>query len=259
MSSGSKRSKSKPIIPPEVQAKLNESQAQASQALGQSFVAGKDLVAGPNQNITAAQDTALASIPQQQQIAQQAVQGFGALAGFGSGDDPVLQRRLDQISRLGNRNLQESLLPSIRRGAVQAGHAGSSRQGIAEGIAARGTQESIMDAQTDLLGQSQAQRLSALQSLQGAAQGASQAALLPSQVQGAVGAQQRDIDQQMLQDPLLRQQAELQRVGGLGNITSQLSAPQIGQTGTSSGRMGFFDALAKTGQAIGGITGLFGK
>ncbi len=63
--------------------------------------------------------------------------------------NPYVQGMLDQQSSLLNRNLQENILPGIQSGAIGAGQLGSSRQGVAEGIAARGTQEALASQAAD--------------------------------------------------------------------------------------------------------------
>lgn len=58
-------------------------------------------------------------------------------------NNPYVQAMLEQQSNLLGRNFQENLLPGIQSGAIGAGQLGSSRQGVAEGLAARGTQEAL--------------------------------------------------------------------------------------------------------------------
>jgi len=59
---------------------------------------------------------------------------------------PGMQGSLDAISRMVNRQLEEQTMPGIQDAAIGAGQMGSSRQGVAEGIARRGAQETIADA-----------------------------------------------------------------------------------------------------------------
>ncbi len=63
--------------------------------------------------------------------------------------NPYVQGMIGQQANVLNRNLQENLLPSIQSGAIGAGQLGSSRQGVAEGIAMRGTQEALANQMAD--------------------------------------------------------------------------------------------------------------
>ncbi len=63
--------------------------------------------------------------------------------------NPYVQGMIGQQADVLNRNLQENLLPSIQSGAIGAGQLGSSRQGVAEGIAMRGTQEALANQMAD--------------------------------------------------------------------------------------------------------------
>jgi hypothetical protein len=183
-------------------------------------------------------------IDQSQQAALNAAQGqqntvagqqslYNQLSNFGSSQDPVLQAQLAQAAQLGNRNLQENIMPGLRTNSVMAGQAGSSRQGIAEGIAARGTAESIGQQQTALLANANQNRLASLQAAGGLGGNLLQQQLAPSNTLNAVGMQQRDIQTQANQNQLLQQQAELQRLQGIGNLRNQAVAPFIGETGVT--------------------------
>lgn len=242
MSASKSSSESTPIIPPHVQAAMNRQMKRAEGALGQSFATGP-LVAGSNAALDAGQQALMGAAGNQGMLGNM---GAEALQGFLKGDSPILQQRLQDIASMGTRNLQENIMPGIRTGAVQAGQVGSSRQGIAEGIAGRGAAEAVTRAQTDLLANAEQQRQAAIGQIGGVQQGLMQ----PGLTMGAVGGQQRDIQQQLMQEGLMRQQAELQRLGGLGNMIQQQAAPQIGQE--TSGKSATMDL----GAAAGGVAAL---
>lgn len=61
------------------------------------------------------------------------------------GSNPALQGAIDASTRPLYQNLTEQILPSIRGEANTTGNIGSSRQGIAEGLASRGTQQAAGD------------------------------------------------------------------------------------------------------------------
>lgn len=78
--------------------------------------------------------------------------------------NPYLDRMVDASSRGLIQNYQENVIPGITGAATAAGHYGSSRQGIAQGIAARGLTDSLQDVSTNLYGgQYQADQNRALQ------------------------------------------------------------------------------------------------
>lgn len=75
--------------------------------------------------------------------AQQALQF--ALDPTQAGDNPYLQRAMQSAIRPLTQNYQENVLSGITDQAIQSGQSGSSRQGIAEGIAGRGYLDQIGD------------------------------------------------------------------------------------------------------------------
>jgi hypothetical protein len=229
------KSSSMPVVPGWAQTGLQNTFNQAQNTLGQSFVGNNPLVAGANEDITNSWDMARQAAQGQQGTLAQQQDIFGSLQNYGNAtQDSVLQQRLSDIANLTNRNLNENIMPGIRTGAVQAGQAGSSRQGIAEGIAARGALEQTARSQTDLLANAEAQRLSALQAAGQMGGNLLQQQMAPATTIGAIGAQQRDIEQQKMQEGLMRQDAELQRLTGLGNIQTQVTNPFIGQSGMTN-------------------------
>lgn len=68
-------------------------------------------------------------------------------------DNPWLSAMIDANSRDVTRNLTESILPSIDRGASMGGNINSSRAGIASGIAQRGAADRIADISATLRGE----------------------------------------------------------------------------------------------------------
>lgn len=113
---------------------------------------------------------------------EQALQGAGANLGMGYGAlntmldpnqmlnpdaNPYLGRYADAMARPITQNLTERILPAIRSDAISSGGYGGSRQGIAEGIAARGAAEAIGDRTAQLYSGAYGQGLSAMQGAAG--------------------------------------------------------------------------------------------
>lgn len=102
---------------------------------------------------------------QGQQMALGAAGSQGTLAGnaadatnfYTSGNiwdpaaNPNLQGAISATTRPITQNLTENQLPAIRSEAVQTGNFGSSRQGIAEGLASRGASQAIGDTASKLV------------------------------------------------------------------------------------------------------------
>lgn len=114
--------------------------------------------------------------------AGQAIQGAGANLGMGGGalqtmldpnqmlnpdSNPYLGRYADAMSRPVTQALTERILPAIRSDAISSGGYGGSRQGIAEGIAARGAAEAIGDRTAGLYSNAYGQGLNAMQGAAG--------------------------------------------------------------------------------------------
>ncbi len=98
-------------------------------------------------------------------------------------------------------NLNNNVLPGIRGSAAQVGGVGSSRQGIAEGLASSGALGSAGDVSTGIFSRAYGQGLNALvQGLQLAPQTA-QLGLLPSQIKRQIGGERRDLQTSLLNDP----------------------------------------------------------
>ena len=143
--------------------------------------------------------------------------------------NPYVQNMLEQQAGLLNRNLAENLLPAIRSGAIETGNLGGTRQGVAEGIAARGTQEALarqaaqtqMGAYTAGLGQ-QRYGLSA-------APGMAQFGMMPADILMGVGDIERAEDQMGISEAVQRfnfaQQEPWQRLQNQAALFNPLTLP----------------------------------
>ena len=88
---------------------------------------------------------AQASNPQQPQQQNQQPQ---------AGSNPYLGAQANAITNLSNQNLQNVILPGINSSAMAAGGYGGSRQGIAQGLAIQGQQQSLNNSLAQLYGSS---------------------------------------------------------------------------------------------------------
>lgn len=121
-------------------------------------------------------------------------------------NNPYVQGMLEQQANLANRNLSENMLPAIRMGHIGGGSLGSSRQGVAEGLAARGTQEALLGqaAQTQM-GAYQAGLGSQAQGVAGTP-GIMQAQMMPGAMMGQVGGARRAEEQLGVDEAMARHQ-----------------------------------------------------
>jgi hypothetical protein len=132
--------------------------------------------------------------------------------------------------------LTEQILPAIRGGAVNAGQYGGSRQGIAEGLAARGTQQAAGDALANLYSGAYGQGLQHMARSQALAPGLASLSLAPSAAVGDVGAQRQAMSQNAINDALARwnfQQNLPQQQ--LTNYMQTLAGFPLGSAGSMSG------------------------
>lgn len=166
-------------------------------------------------------------LPQMQQTGAQygqQMQGYNNLRGqenfFTSGavlrpqSNPALQGAIQAASRPTIQNFQEQIMPQITSMAADTGGIGGTRQGIGEGIAARGATQAVADIASSMantnyqagLGamasgfnsanQTQQQQNSLLQNKAGIMG----QTLLPAQIKEAVGTQQQQMQQALLSE-----------------------------------------------------------
>ncbi len=196
--------------------------------------------------------------------------------------NPFLMATAEAAIRPLEQSFQQSILPGIRSEAIEAGQFGSSRQGIAEGIAgqellaqqgdissrifSQGFSD-VLGAATQALGSTQGAGVAGFESLLGegtrslfAAPALGDLALQPANILGGVGFQQRQLEQAQLSEeadrfateqilPYLISQEVAQLAFGIpgGSVTSSVD---------SGGGGGILPILLTLGGgAIGGIFG----
>lgn len=122
--------------------------------------------------------------------------------------NPYVQGMLEQQQRLAGRNLQENILPSIQSGAIGAGQLGSSRQGVAEGLAARGTQEALLNQAADTQMNAYLAGLGQQQFGLGATPGMIGLGQMPADILSGVGGERRVEEQLAIDEAMRRHQFE---------------------------------------------------
>lgn len=197
-------------------------------------------------------------------MAQQYAQSMGPMVGnaqnalnFAMSPDilspdsnPYLAAQAQAAARPLMQNLTEQILPALGSSAEMAGQYGGSRQGIAEGIAARGTQQAIGDQSANIYSRAYGQGLNTM--MQGLNQAPTVAGLglMPSQIMQQVGTQRQ-------QQPWQNLQNFMGTVGGSygGTQTTPTSSPMGSLLGAGIG--GLFGGVpgAQLGLAAGGLLG----
>lgn len=137
---------------------------------------------------------------------------FGNLLGAGDINNDLTQRQIGDLADTVGENFNRVIMPSINQGATGAGQFGSSRQGVAQGIAAGDAANAISRGATQaLLGGQQV----ALQA-QSQAPSSIGLGLLPSQIQQDVGNQRSNLAQEQRNDEI--QQFNAPRDAELQNL-----------------------------------------
>jgi hypothetical protein len=175
-------------------------------------------------------------------------------------NNPYIGGVADVISNRMARQYNENLLPGIRSGAVASGQLGGSRQGIAEGLAARGTSEATGDALAALYSDAYGQGLDAQGRALAVGPQTMQASMMPSQAVGQVGQFYRGQDEMALQSDMDRYNYNEQLpYQNLSNYMNVLQGAPWGSSTTGQGPKGnpITGALggAMMGAAIPGMLG----
>ncbi len=208
--------------------------------------------------------------------------------------NPFLAATAEAAIRPLEQSFQQSILPGIRSEAIEAGQFGSSRQGIAEGIAgqellaqqgdissrifSQGFSD-VLGAATQALGTTQGAGVAGFESLLGegtrslfAAPALGDLALLPPSVLGSVGFQEQQLEQAQLSEeaqrfmteqiiPFLVAQDVAQLAFGIpgGSVTSTSSGPSTSSLQTLLGLGGTALGFAFGGPVGGAVGGQVGS
>ena len=215
---------------------------------GQTF-AGRDPLSDQAQSLRL--NYATNSMPGQIYDAQRA-QSF-ALNSPDAANNPYVQNMMQSNQFMANRNLSENLLPMIDSGAVAAGQMGGSRQGIAQGLAMRGTQEALANANAQTMMDAYGKGLGAQQGALAMAPNIMGMGTAPMDIMGQVGAYNQGIDTQALDADMARwnynQERPWDALGRYSNIVSGNN--QWGQNQTSDGGGSSAIASGLGGAALG--------
>jgi hypothetical protein len=105
------------------------------------------------------------NMPMISQMGQSAQYGANALRAFSQQNNPYLNSQIAQYGQDIGQNLRENILPGIGSGSQLAGQRGSSRQGIAEGMAINSAQQQFGRGAGDMRMQAYGQQQNAANQL----------------------------------------------------------------------------------------------
>lgn len=142
-------------------------------------------------------------------------------------NNPYFQQAVQSAIRPVTENFQEQVMPGIRQGAQAAGQQGSSRQGIAEGIAARGYMNTVGDISANMGNQAYAQGLQAVQASGQLGQGLAGLGASALGQSGQIGTNLAGLTAQ-----------QLGQAGQLGSQLGQLNLGQMSQAGNLGAQLG---------------------
>lgn len=217
-------------------------------------------VAGFDPSQVAGQEMALGAAPTQASVASNAA---NANQFYTSGDiwnpasNPNLQGAIDASTRPIVQNYQESILPGIRNDAISSGNFGGSRQGVAEGIAARGVSNAVGDTASKLVQGQYGTNVDAQLKAMGLVPTVQGAQTVPATTTSGVGDVRQALTQRQIGEnvgnfnydqmaPFLQSQEIMQLLAGIpgGGSVSTASQPSQSMWGPTLGG-------AATGAALG--------
>lgn len=239
-------------------------------------------VAGFDPAQTAGQNMALQAAGMQGQVANNLTDSFNFYTGgdiWNPASNPYLSQAVDASVRPISQQLTESALPAIRGEAQKTGNFGSSRQGIAEGLASGRASQAIGDTASKLVQSQYDTNIRAQLQAMGMAPMVQQANLQPALTTSGVGDVRQSMAQALLNEqqgnfnldqylqmaPFLQARDLLGVLQGLpGGSTTSTSTGTGTTMGTSTGNVpragGLQQALggAATGASIGSAFGPIG-
>lgn len=130
--------------------------------------------------------------------------------GLDVGNNPYVQRSIEAAIRPTTDTLMREILPSIRTNAAATGNVGSSRQGIAEGLAISDANRQSQDTAARMMGDAYQAGLGNLGRALAAGPQTIQAGSMPAGYLGQVGAAERSYEQALIDENIQRYNFEQQ-------------------------------------------------
>lgn len=221
-------------------------------------------IAPQNANQIGGQNLALGAIPAQANLASNAASANNNLLTniWDPSFNPNLQGAVDAAVRPINEQLTRTALPAIRGEAVTTGNFGSSRQGIAEGMAIQGAQQATGDTASKLVQNQYQTNIEAQLKALGLMPTVQAAQLAPAMTMSGVGDVQQANEQALLNEevgtfnydqmaPFLQSQDLMSLLLGIpGGQTTSTGTAQNGGTNKMTGALGGAASGAALGTAL---------
>lgn len=181
-------------------------------------------------------------------------------------NNPYLAKAASAAARPIGQNLAEYILPNIRGGAMASGMYGSSRQGIAEGLAAGRASQEIGDLTSRMYSEAYDSGLRSATTAQALAPQIMSMGTVPANALSAVGQQQRTFEQALIDEQIQRfmygqnlpwqQLSQYQNLiqGNYGGVAQ--NQVKGGSVNPVMGALGGAAMGAGTGAMVGGPIGL---
>lgn len=148
--------------------------------------------------------------------------------------NPALRGTIDAATRPIYENLTSSVLPNIRGEAVTNGQFGGSRQGIAEGLAARSANNAAGDASARVASAGYGQGLDAMKAALGLAPGTATAQSIPGSTTSSVGDVRQQLAQKMLSGEISAEQFQQYLPFMVGDLFNKAASGTMGGSTTST-------------------------
>ncbi len=178
-------------------------------------------------------------------------------------NNPYVQAMIDQQATTLNRNLEENLLPGIRARSGQLNERlGGTGYQVAEGIAARGTQEALADQMARTQMGAYSEGLGQQRYGLSAAPGTASFAMMPADVLSGVGETLRAEDQMGINEAMQRfnfaQQEPWQRAQNQLSMFNAATLPYAATESKSTSRQSPFSSAMQLGSLAMGGFNMFG-
>lgn len=157
---------------------------------------------------------------------------YGLRQAVDVGQNPVVQGAIEAAMRAPTRSLRDEWLPAIRNQSIATGNVGSSRQGIAEGLAIARADENARDASSRIMADAYSQGLLAQGRALSQIPAFAQASMMPSGIYSSFAEQDRDYEQALLNEA--RAKFEFEQQEPWGRLMQYLQAVQGNYGGSTT-------------------------
>jgi hypothetical protein len=227
---------------------------------------GFGMTAQFNPNQTAAQNMAVGEAGTQGNVAGSAAGGSQFLTGGNvlyPGTNPALEAYIQSALAPMQQGFTENTLPAIREAGTGVGQPGSTREGIAEGLASKGEQLAESTTASGIANQGYQSGLNAMNQALATSPAVTAEQTAPAGTVAAVGAEQQQQEQanlnEMIQRYMFPQTEGLARYGDIASILAGFPGGTSTTTASGNQNPSLASLLIGGTAAAGGLAGGLGK